>query len=54
MWTVKLINSYPYMLSSIPYSSGGSGVVKLSIGMYYEYSEFVSDEYQKKSIRLDI
>ena len=41
-WTVKLINSYPYMISSIPYSSGGSGVVKLSIGMYYEYSEFVS------------
>ena len=41
VWTVKLINSYPYMISSIPYSSGGSGVVKLSIGMYYEYSEFV-------------
>ena len=41
VWTVKLINSYPYMLSSIPYSSGGSGVVKLSIGMYYEYSELI-------------
>mgnify|MGYP001421444279 CR=1 FL=1 len=41
VWTVKLINSYPYMVSSIPYSSGGSGVVKLSVGMYYEYSELL-------------
>ena len=41
VWTVNLVNSYPYMMSSIPYSSGGSGVVKLSVGMYYEYSEFV-------------
>ena len=41
VWTVKLVNSYPYMMSSIPYSSGGSGVVKLSVGMYYEYSEFM-------------
>ena len=42
VWTVKLIKSYPYMVSSIPYSSGGSGVVKLIICIYYEYSEFVS------------
>ena len=41
VWTVKLINSYPYMISSIPYSSGGSGVVKLSVGMYYEYSDLI-------------
>jgi len=40
-WKVKLVKSYPYMLSSIPYSSGGSGVVKLSVGLYYEYSQFM-------------
>ena len=39
-FTIQLRKSYPYMMSSIPYSSGGSGVVKLSIGMYYEYSEY--------------
>ena len=39
-FTVELRNSYPYMMSSIPYSSAGSGVVKLSIGMYYEYAEY--------------
>ena len=27
-------------MSSIPFSSAGSGVVKLSIGMYYEYSDY--------------
>ena len=41
VFTIKLINSYPYMMSSVPYSSSGSGVVKLSIGMYYEYAEYV-------------
>lgn len=40
VFDVTLVNSYPYMLSSIPYSSGGSGVVKLSVGMYYEYAEY--------------
>ena len=40
VFTVELRNSYPYMMSSIPYSSAGSGVVKLSIGMYYEYAEY--------------
>jgi len=39
-YTVKLIKAYPYMMSSIPFSSAGSGVVKLSIGMYYEYAEY--------------
>ena len=40
VYTVELKNSYPYMMSSIPFSSAGSGVVKLSIGMYYEYSDY--------------
>ena len=40
VYTVELKNSYPYMMSSIPFSSDGSGVVKLSIGMYYEYSDY--------------
>ena len=26
VFTIKLINSYPYMMSSVPYSSSGSGV----------------------------
>ncbi len=40
------------MMSSLPYSSAGSGVVKLSIGMYYEYAEYTPFEYpQKKSMK---
>lgn len=38
---VKLVNAYPYMLSSIPYSSAASQAVKLSVGMYYEYAQFI-------------
>lgn len=38
---VKLVKAYPYMLSSIPYSSAASSVVKLSVGMYYEYAQFL-------------
>ena len=37
------------MMSSLPYSSGGSGVVKLSIGMYYEYAEYTPFEYPQKN-----
>ena len=36
------------MMSSIPYSSGGSGVVKLSIGMYYEYAEFTPFKFEQR------
>ena len=35
---IKLVKAYPYMVSSIPYSAASSQVVKLSVGMYYEYS----------------
>ena len=49
VFTVNLVKAYPYMLSSIPYSSAGSGVVKLSVGMYYEYSEFTPFEYPQKT-----
>ena len=48
VFTVQLRKSYPYMMSSIPYSSGGSGVVKLSIGMYYEYSEFTPFKFEQR------
>ena len=40
-FNVKLVNAYPYMLSSIPYSSAASQAVKLSVGMYYEYAQFI-------------
>ena len=49
-FTVELKNSYPYMLSSIPYSSAGSGVVKLSIGMYYEYLQYTPYKYNKRTV----
>ena len=49
-FTVELKNSYPYMLSSIPYSSAGSGVVKLSIGMYYEYLQYTPYKYNKRTL----
>ena len=48
VFTVQLRKSYPYMMSSIPYSSGGSGVVKLSIGMYYEYAEFTPFKFEQR------
>ena len=52
VFTVNLVKAYPYMMSSLPYSSAGSGVVKLSIGMYYEYAEYTPFEYpQKKSMK---
>jgi len=38
---IKLVNAYPYMLSSIPYSSAASQAVKLSVGVYYEYAQFI-------------
>jgi len=53
-FTIKLIKSYPYMMSSIPYSSAGSGVVKLSIGMYYEYAEYTPFINGSKVIPLDV
>ena len=48
VFTVQLRKSYPYMMSSIPYSSGGSGVVKLSIGMYYEYAEYTPFKFEQR------
>ena len=34
----RLENAYPYTVSSIPYSSGPAQLVKVTVGMYYEYS----------------
>ena len=48
VFTVQLRKSYPYMMSSIPYSSAGSGVVKLSIGMYYEYAEYTPFKFEQR------
>ena len=39
-WSVTLAKAYPYMVSSIPYSSASAQVVKLSVGCYYEHSYF--------------
>ena len=50
VYTVELKNSYPYMMSSIPFSSAGSGVVKLSIGMYYEYLQYTPYKYNKRTL----
>ena len=50
VFTVQLRKSYPYMMSSIPYSSAGSGVVKLSIGMYYEYAEYTPFKFNQRAL----
>jgi len=54
-WSITLHKAYPYMVSSIPYSSGSSQVVKLSVGMYYERSYFVDPDKEsgKVSKRVD-
>ena len=43
-WSITLHKAYPYMVSSIPYSSGSSQVVKLSVGLYYERSYFTDPD----------
>jgi len=54
-WSITLHKAYPYMVSSIPYSSGTSQVVKLSVGLYYERSYFIDPdkESSKMSRRID-
>jgi hypothetical protein len=34
----RLENAYPYTISSVPYSAGPAQLVKVTVGMYYEYS----------------
>tara|TARA_B100002019_G_scaffold142122_1_gene122505 strand:- start:1103 stop:1801 length:699 start_codon:yes stop_codon:yes gene_type:complete len=45
---IQLVKAYPYMVSSIPYSAASSQVVKLSVGMYYEYSTRLTPPKQRK------
>jgi hypothetical protein len=46
---IQLVKAYPYMVSSIPYSAASSQVVKLSVGMYYEYSTRLTPPKQLKT-----
>ena len=39
---VKLVKAYPYTVSSIPYSSGPAQLVKVTVGLYYEYSHLIT------------
>ena len=34
----RLERAYPYTISSVPYSAGPAQLVKVTVGMYYEYS----------------
>jgi len=34
----RLASAYPYTVSSVPYSAGPAQLVKVTVGMYYEYS----------------
>ena len=34
----RLERAYPYTVSSVPYSAGPAQLVKVTVGMYYEYS----------------
>ena len=36
----RLENAYPYSMSSVPYNSGQSELVRVSVGFYYEYQSF--------------
>jgi hypothetical protein len=36
----RLENAYPYSMSSVPYNSGQSELVRVSVGFYYEYQTF--------------
>ena len=42
-FAVKLVKTYPYTVSSIPYSTGPSNIVKVTVGFYYEYSHLIND-----------
>ena len=46
---IQLVKAYPYMVSSIPYSAASSQVVKLSVGMYYEYSTRLTPPKKRKT-----
>ena len=39
---VKLTKAYPYTVSSIPYSAGPAQLVKVTVGLYYEYSHLIT------------
>lgn len=41
-YVVALRRAYPYSVTSIPLSAASSQLVKLTVSMYYEYSDFVS------------
>ena len=40
-WNARLVNAYPYTVSSIPYSAGAAQLVKVTVGFYYEYSHLM-------------
>ena len=40
---ILLAKAYPYTVSSIPYSTGASNIVKVTVGFYYEYSHLIND-----------
>ena len=42
-WSARLVKAYPYTVASIPYSSGPSQLVKVTVGFYYEYSDLKVD-----------
>ena len=35
---MRLANAYPYTVSSVPYSAAEAQIVKVTVGLYYEYS----------------
>ena len=37
-FTMRLANAYPYTVSSVPYSAAEAQLVKVTVGLYYEYS----------------
>ena len=37
-FTMRLANAYPYTVSSVPYSAAEAQIVKVTVGLYYEYS----------------
>ena len=42
-FSILLAKAYPYTVSSIPYSTGPSNIVKVTVGFYYEYSHLIND-----------
>ena len=42
-FSIQLAKAYPYTVSSIPYSTGASNIVKVTVGFYYEYSHLIND-----------